>query len=432
MQLCLRVVACTLVELAVAKDELLFGSKEGRSTLLADYVPPMRHAAKTNEHEVLVRASEVWLRDGPLNWGHYYGQYPNFHFWNNISDLTATYPHGYDKDLKEFDKLDKPVPFERGQKLWPWVTKHTKHVTGRAPIIWLRGPDICALMRLGHYDRPYILISDLGDNWGLLSHEIKDRTTNWGNLEKKLKACQHTLQDVVKWLDDPKLLKVVVNQHVHPLLSGHKKIMQVPIGIPGDFQIQTLKPFFGKLFKGNLLKNVHRTRLLNRKSSDSGLKHRAVMNALLEKEFPITEAPSATDGTTDKKVTTRCCGLASEICNGVPWGCEKYVPYLDDMMQSKFVLTLSGLGYDTWRHTEALYAGAIPVFEHGDGVLNGTYHDLPVLMIDNYATLTPAFLEAEYLKIMANLDSYNWARLSSKWYVDQITAIAIAAAPDVR
>jgi hypothetical protein len=288
-------------------------------------------------------------------------------------------------------------------------------------------------MEAGHYDKPYILISDMGDNWGLLSTEVKDRTNMWGDLENSLKGCGETLQSLTKWLDDSNLLKLVVSQHLHPGLAGHKKIMQVPIGIPGDFQIETLEPFFRTLFEGRHLKNVHRTRLLNRKSASgvSGLKHRATMDALLKQQFPIVSPTNTTaqEEVPTDEVTTMCCGPALKFCEGFFHGyqkdCVKYVSYLDQMFQSKFVLTLSGVGYDTWRHTEALYAGAIPVFEHGNGALNGTYHDLPVLMVDDYANLTPAFLEAEYSKIMASLDSYNWARFSSKWYVDQVMASSV-------
>ena len=71
---------------------------------------------------------------------------------------------------------------------------------------------------------------------------------------------------------------------------------------------------------------------------------------------------------------------------------------------------------------EALYAGAIPVFESANGALNTTYKELPVVMVDSFSDLTPAMLDEAYTEIMSDLGRFNWERLSWRWYFDQIAS----------
>lgn len=101
---------------------------------------------------------------------------------------------------------------------------------------------------------------------------------------------------------------------------------------------------------------------------------------------------------------------------------QTYVRYLQEMLQSKFVLSPGGLGLDCYRHWQALHLGTIPVVEH----LNRTdgwqrsLKDLPVAWIDSYDNLTPQWLEAEYERIVARGQDYSYAKLTKQWWLDLI------------
>ena len=64
------------------------------------------------------------------------------------------------------------------------------------------------------------------------------------------------------------------------------------------------------------------------------------------------------------------------------------------------------------------------MFEHGNNSMTYMYKDLPNVLVDSYADVTPALLEKEYERIMSNLDAFNWARLTRQWYFDQLRAVA--------
>jgi hypothetical protein len=69
-------------DLVAVEDTAAFGSKQGQAHLFDEAVPMQASRTAINEHAVLERASAVWLKDGPLNWGHYSGAHcPNFLFW---------------------------------------------------------------------------------------------------------------------------------------------------------------------------------------------------------------------------------------------------------------------------------------------------------------------------------------------------------------
>jgi hypothetical protein len=78
--------------------------------------------------------------------------------------------------------------------------------------------------------------------------------------------------------------------------------------------------------------------------------------------------------------------------------------YFQQIAEAKFVLCPSGMGYDTYRHWEVLLLGSIPVFESNPG-FDRTFEKLPVLIVKNYADVTPELLETTYAKFAGHADN---------------------------
>jgi hypothetical protein len=69
----------------------------------------------------------------------------------------------------------------------------------------------------------FILISVLNENWGMLSTTFPDRTKRWG------RVTYEKFRTLKSFLDDPRLLMLVVNQHTN---ISHPKILNLPRGLP--------------------------------------------------------------------------------------------------------------------------------------------------------------------------------------------------------
>ena len=94
--------------------------------------------------------------------------------------------------------------------------------------------------------------------------------------------------------------------------------------------------------------------------------------------------------------------------------------YYKELQMSKFVLSPSGLGWDTYRIWEALYLGAIPVVERygrEDG-WHRTLDALPVVWVESFQDpgFNPNFLEKEYEKIVDCIDTYELEKLTKKYW----------------
>lgn len=73
-------------------------------------------------------------------------------------------------------------------------------------------------------DLPFISICTLNENWGMLSTMFPNRTAGWG------RCCDQAKDRVVhEFLDHPKTLMLVTNQHVN---ISHPKLLIMPRGIP--------------------------------------------------------------------------------------------------------------------------------------------------------------------------------------------------------
>jgi hypothetical protein len=240
---------------------------------------------------------------------------------------------------------------------------------------------------LGH---PYIVIGEMGDNWGWLSSHIPGRTVDWGNLDKNLEADGCTRAELMEWLDNPMVKGVVVQTHMDVV---HPKILTVPLGIEARRKTNMWKRL--QALQKNYPKKV-RLILIN----NSCQWHRGVLTRMIEKQIDVFNTyGSLTDET-----------------------------YSQGVASSKFVLSPSGMGFDCYRIWEVLMYGSIPVVEHSplpsgwDKVLD----DLPVLWVKNFTELTTELLETSYPKIMARHRNYNYEKLEQKFWRQRILDIANA------
>jgi len=69
--------------------------------------------------------------------------------------------------------------------------------------------------------------------------------------------------------------------------------------------------------------------------------------------------------------------------------------YCNDILNSKYVLSPTGNGYDCHRTWESLYLGAIPIIESND-YYEKLYSDMSVLLVDSFLDITTELLEEKY------------------------------------
>ncbi|MFV0416213.1 MAG: exostosin family protein [Chthoniobacterales bacterium] len=84
--------------------------------------------------------------------------------------------------------------------------------------------------------------------------------------------------------------------------------------------------------------------------------------------------------------------------------------YLQDLLSHHFILCPPGNGEDTHRMWEALYCGAVPVVRKSPAMRD--FHELPILFVDDFTSLTPAFLENK----IGSWDSFSCQQLDSKFW----------------
>ena len=98
----------------------------------------------------------------------------------------------------------------------------------------------------------------------------------------------------------------------------------------------------------------------------------------------------------------------------------KWEEYVDELIDSKFCLSLAGKGMDCYRTWEALTFGVIPIVlrtKHMDSI----YNDLPVLIIDDLNEISEEFLNIQFEIMMQNVkNKYNLNKLTSSYWIDFI------------
>lgn len=98
---------------------------------------------------------------------------------------------------------------------------------------------------------------------------------------------------------------------------------------------------------------------------------------------------------------------------------KPYQEYLEDIAQSKFVLSPEGAGMDCHRTWEALLVGSIPIITHS--TLDIMFQDLPVLFVNSWEEVTEEFLEKKYQEITKK--TYQLDTLYADYWINIILQI---------
>ncbi len=97
-------------------------------------------------------------------------------------------------------------------------------------------------------------------------------------------------------------------------------------------------------------------------------------------------------------------------------GLKPLPQYLQELTQSKFVLSPRGNGLDTHRTWEALICGSIPIVK--TSTLDPMYEGLPVFIIDDWCLITEDLLNSQYQKMQTK--SYSLERVYADYWISKI------------
>jgi len=111
-------------------------------------------------------------------------------------------------------------------------------------------------------------------------------------------------------------------------------------------------------------------------------------------------------------------GFACDMNTTMPWEVT-----IERYLRSRFVLAVWGNGHQDFRMWEVLAAGAVPViqrFAEQDALFEG----LPVVRVDDWATLSAAKLDAEWERIQDGVraGSITWTKAYLPYWLHQHTA----------
>lgn len=172
----------------------------------------------------------------------------------------------------------------------------------------------------------------------------------------------------------------------------HDKIISLPLGHP----INAVAGLFKQLMTWKTNKAAYPAKVRLLLINNSCYRHRRQLTADLEKRL----------------LRFNSYGLLSKE------------QFMEAVASSKFVFCPSGLGWDCYRIWEVLLLGSIPIIEHSPGHpkhgWDRTLDDLPVLWVVNFSEVTVELLEASYVKLVAKHGSYNFAKLTQKFWEDRI------------
>lgn len=240
--------------------------------------------------------------------------------------------------------------------------------------------DIDAIV--GQIPYNFVWTNSIDENWGWLSTPISTRTARWVNLTNHLRIHIAGYDTIKHFLDTQKLILLVVNSHIDPLVGAHEKLISLPLGIKNR-----LKLF--RRFTNIAGRNITKSKLLT--INNSGWGDRTKINFIVSAAFNNT------------------------IANSFKLARSNDDDHYEETARSKFVLCPSGLGFDSYRIWESLVFGAIPILESNPG-FDRTYSSLPVLVVQNYSSVTPELLEEAYLCFLKNAPYFKYNHLTSRYW----------------
>ncbi|KAG5188505.1 hypothetical protein JKP88DRAFT_197745 [Tribonema minus] len=297
----------------------------------------------------------------------------------------------------------------------PWHSRQPLHRTfagaeGATLVVRLHNVgNLCSVLNHGRVFEPapapgtkVVLVGDFNDNIGTFSTHIPDRTVNWGNLTAQVEERFVGMEGVSALLDDTRLLLWAIQQQQIAPPAPHPKLLSLPLGLPNAGSAGALWHTYHRfLAHGDGCEQLPpRSVLLT--INNSGWQHRAMVNAVVNATFGGTLVNSYGSGR----------------------------PYWDILLESKFVLSPSGMGYDCYRQWEALAHGAIPVVESSPG-LDRTYAGLPVLIVADWTDVTPELLESVWHEYtVERAAEWDFNRLTEGYWLDLLADAAAAGSID--
>lgn len=250
---------------------------------------------------------------------------------------------------------------------------------------------------------PFILYHGyMNENWGFFSSYLENRTANWGE------CCKGDIEKkIYEILDNENLLLFVIGGHTN---ITHPKLLVRPLGIQ-DLDKRYIK---GKS-KKQMLWDYMRNYAANKKPKKNFV-FTSIANSVSRPQLIRCIEPKFTEG---ELTVHRYCHDKEKVKKGTKGMCQNRIPvhkFYQRVAMSRIVLTLPGVGYDTYRLWESMYMGAMPLMERNVGFDKPLYR-LPALLVDDWSSVTPDLLRSAYVEAMYRADEFDYARLNQQnWY----------------
>lgn len=247
---------------------------------------------------------------------------------------------------------------------------------------------------------PHIAVVRLQEDMGGLSESIDGVTTPRYYLTQRWKregGCKKNF--ILEYIDHPDTLAVITSQHQ---IIDHPKAHSLPLGLRFAYTGESAYKQIHHNYNINATTtNTKRPKLMMVNSRTKDRANRAMIQAKVLRKF-------------------RPLGIRNTFGNPT-----KVDGYFSEMLESTFIFSPAGAGWDCYRNWEALCMGTIPIIEHKnrkDGWYR-TFDDLPVAWIDDFLNLTPEWLEQKYEEILARPESYRWDKLTQSYWIEFVWSI---------
>jgi hypothetical protein len=231
-----------------------------------------------------------------------------------------------------------------------------------------------------------------------------DVTIPYNNYHKPIDCCYSVLDNplLIKWFS--------VNVDFN-----HPKLIPIPIGLPKHIPVVMNEGSYMGWVNSFMIKKVSET--ISRKQikiKDNLLNQKK--EKLLYTRMTVENSRNCfheKEGIRDYAVKV----LSNRF--DIDTSLISWEDYLNEIIQYKFSLCLPGKGIDTYRTWESLTLGVIPIVlktNHMDCL----YQNLPVVLVDTVDEITTDFLDTEFQRITSQMDTYNFNKLTSSFWIDLI------------
>lgn len=113
--------------------------------------------------------------------------------------------------------------------------------------------------------------------------------------------------------------------------------------------------------------------------------------------------------------------VKTELSKRFKWNnSEPFSDYMQTLSTYKFCVSPPGRGIDTHRCWEALMMGTIPLLIHTP--FDYLFDTLPVIIVDDWETITKDYLEKQYEIILKNIEKYDFSILYTDYWTDILSS----------